>query len=175
MKLLKLTGGAGVTGNWISNSVCTLILLSWYAIAIPISQQLDTSLSNNTSANSLAQWGTVETHEFQVRGKLHQNLILNLAALGKEKSPPILIGAHYDAVPGTPGADDNATGVAALLELARTFADQPLKHPVQLVAFDMEEYGLLGSAAYSAQLRQQQQPLRLMISLEMLGLLHFYP
>lgn len=137
----------------------------------------------------LAQWGTVETHEFQVRGKTHQNLILNLAVLGKEESPPILIGAHYDAVPGTPGADDNATGVAALLELARTFADQPLKYPVQLVAFDMEEYGLLGSAAYSAKLRQQQQPLRLMISLEMLGyctstsdsqrypagLAHFYP
>ncbi len=117
----------------------------------------------------LAQWGTVETHEFQVRGKTHQNLILNLAALGKGESPPILIGAHYDAVPGTPGADDNATGVAALLELARIFADQPLKHPVQLIAFDMEEYGLLGSAAYSVQLRQQQQPLRLMISLEMLG------
>ena len=118
----------------------------------------------------LAQWGTVETHEFQVRGKTHQNLILNLpAATSSNQKPPILIGAHYDAVPGTPGADDNATGVAALLELAKTFAEQPLKHPVQLVAFDMEEYGLLGSAAYSAQLRQQQQPLRLMISLEMLG------
>lgn len=117
----------------------------------------------------LAQWGTLETHEFQVRGKTHQNLILNLPALDQGESSPILIGAHYDAVPGTPGADDNATGVAALLELAAIFAAQPLKHPVQLVAFDMEEYGLLGSAAYSAQLRQQQQPLRLMISLEMLG------
>lgn len=116
----------------------------------------------------LAQWGTVETHEFQVRGKTHQNLILNLTSLDK-RGAPILIGAHYDTVPGTPGADDNATGVAALLELARTFATKPLKYPVQLVAFDMEEYGLLGSAAYSAQLRQQQQPLRLMISLEMLG------
>jgi len=120
----------------------------------------------------LEQWGTIETHEFQVRGKTHQNLILNLpsqASEGQERMPLILIGAHYDAVPGTPGADDNATGVAALLELARTFAAKPLKHPVQLVAFDMEEYGLLGSTAYSAKLRQQQQPLRLMISLEMLG------
>lgn len=117
----------------------------------------------------LKQWGTVETHEFQVRGKTHQNLILNLPPLGEGTSSPILIGAHYDAVPGTPGADDNATGVAALLELARTFAAEPLRHPVQLVAFDMEEYGLLGSAAYAAKLRQQQQLLRLMISLEMLG------
>ncbi len=121
----------------------------------------------------LGQWGDVETHEFQVRGKTHQNLILNLPANagkrnGRQKSP-ILIGAHYDAVPGTPGADDNATGVAALLELARALADTPAKHPVQLVAFDMEEYGLLGSTQYAADLRQQQQPLRLMISLEMLG------
>lgn len=120
----------------------------------------------------LEQWGTVQIHSFQVRGKTHQNLILNLPPLGKGKqggSPPILIGAHYDAVPGTPGADDNATGVAALLELARTFAELPASYPVQMVAFDMEEYGLLGSAQYATDLKQQQQPLRLMISLEMLG------
>lgn len=118
----------------------------------------------------LEEWGTVETHEFQVRGKTHQNLILNLPPLrGRATSAPILIGAHYDAVPGTPGADDNATGVAVLLELAKAFAAKPLNYPVRLVAFDMEEYGLLGSQEYAAQLKQQQQPLRLMLSLEMLG------
>ncbi len=87
----------------------------------------------------LEQWGNVETHEFQVRGKTHQNLILNLpgAARGNPK-PPVLIGAHYDAVPGTPGADDNATGVAALLEMARAFTAEPAKYPLRLVAFDME-------------------------------------
>lgn len=120
----------------------------------------------------LQEWGNVETHEFEVGGKTFQNLILNLPPLNKgEKgeSPPILIGAHYDAVPGTLGADDNATGVAALLELARIFASQPAKYPLRLVAFDLEEYGMLGSAAYATLLRQQQQSLRLMISLEMLG------
>lgn len=117
----------------------------------------------------LSQWGNVETHEFEVGGKTYQNLILNLAADNSTKKPPILIGAHYDAVPGTPGADDNATGVAALLELARIFASQPAKYPLRLVAFDLEEYGMLGSAAYATFLRQQQQSLRLMISLEMLG------
>jgi Zn-dependent M28 family amino/carboxypeptidase len=117
----------------------------------------------------LSQWGNVETHEFEVGGKTYQNLILNLAADNSSKKLPILIGAHYDAVPGTPGADDNATGVAALLELARIFASQPAKYPLRLVAFDLEEYGMLGSAAYATFLRQQQQSLRLMISLEMLG------
>jgi len=127
----------------------------------------------------LQQWGTVETHEFQVQGKTYKNLILNLppqessqrkiANQRKRKSPPILIGAHYDAVPGSPGADDNATGVAVLLELARAFTIQPPKLTVRLVAFDMEEYGLLGSEQYAEELKQQGQPLRLMFSLEMLG------
>lgn len=120
----------------------------------------------------LSQWGNVEIDEFQVRGKIHQNLVLNLPSINnskKQKLAPILIGAHYDAVPGTPGADDNGTGVAVLLELAREFSSQPLKYPVSLIAFDMEEYGLLGSRHYAEKLQQKQQQLRLMISLEMLG------
>ncbi|MBD2777228.1 M28 family peptidase [Iningainema tapete] len=118
-----------------------------------------------------AQWGSVEIHTFIVRGKTCKNLILNLPAQNESKKEhlPILIGAHYDAVPGTPGADDNATGVAVLLELARMFAAQPTRYPLRLVAFDLEEYGLLGSTDYVATLRQEQQQLRLMMSLEMLG------
>lgn len=117
----------------------------------------------------LSQWGEVITHDFQVKGNNHQNLILNLPSVTTKNLPPILIGAHYDGVPGTPGADDNATGVAVLLELAANIADTSLKYPVQIVAFDMEEYGRLGSFAYADYLKSQQQPLRLMISLEMLG------
>ncbi|MBP5975122.1 M28 family peptidase [Brasilonema sp. CT11] len=119
-----------------------------------------------------AQWGSVEIHTFKVGSKTCQNLILNLPSqpeFQKGDLPPILIGAHYDAVPGTPGADDNATGIAVLLELARIFASVPTKYPLRLVAFDMEEYGLLGSTEYAAYLKQEQQSLRLMISLEMLG------
>ena len=118
---------------------------------------------------SLSQWGEVETHEFEFNGKTHQNLILNLDSTAGSNLPPILIGAHYDAVPGTPGADDNATGVAVLLELAAVFAKSPLKYSLQLVAFDLEEYGLLGSTAYARHLKQKGQKLRLMLSLEMLG------
>jgi len=117
---------------------------------------------------SFARWGDVETHEFQFNGKTHQNLILNLSTPNNSHSP-ILIGAHYDAVPGTLGADDNATGVAVLLEMAEVFAADPLKYPVRLVAFDLEEYGLLGSTAYAKHLKDEGQKLRLMLSLEMLG------
>ena len=115
------------------------------------------------------QYGEVEIHEFKFQDKVHQNLILNLNSTNKTKSPPILIGAHYDGVPGTPGADDNATGIAVLLELATVFAASPLKYPVRLVAFDMEEYDRAGSFAYAKYLKDKNQKLRLMLSLEMLG------
>jgi Zn-dependent M28 family amino/carboxypeptidase len=121
---------------------------------------------------NLAQWGTVEIDDFVVRGQTHHNFILNLPPLtqeGKQENLPIIIGAHYDSVPGTPGADDNATGVAVLLELAAEFASKPVKYPVQLVAYDLEESGYFGSTHHAAKYKQQQQSIRLMISLEMLG------
>lgn len=124
---------------------------------------------------TLSQWGEVEVHEFKFQGKTHQNLILNLNSASSSDFPPILIGAHYDAVLGTPGADDNATGVAVLLEMAEVFASNPLKYPVRLVAFDLEEYGLLGSTAYAKYLKDKQQKLRLMLSLEMLGYCNHAP
>jgi Zn-dependent M28 family amino/carboxypeptidase len=118
----------------------------------------------------LAQWGTVTTDAFTDRGRTHQNLILDLPGRSPQSTkPPILIGAHYDAVLGTPGADDNATGIAALLELARFFSANPARYPLRFVAFDLEEFGLQGSRHYAEALKQQGQPLRLMLSLEMLG------
>ena len=120
----------------------------------------------------LGQWGTVEIDDFAVRGRIHHNFTLDLPPSEKSSQQgllPIIIGAHYDTVPGTAGADDNATGVAVLLELARAIALQPLKYPVQLVAFDMEEAGCWGSKHHAAKYKQQQQSIRLMISLEMLG------
>ncbi len=88
--------------------------------------------------------------------------------------PLLIVGAHFDTVPGSPGADDNASAVAALLELARWLGSRlaTLAQPrarVQLVAYDLEEMGLLGSAAHSRELRRAGTVLRAMISLEMLG------
>ncbi|MBK9188615.1 MAG: M20/M25/M40 family metallo-hydrolase [Phycisphaerales bacterium] len=57
----------------------------------------------------------------------------------------LLIGAHFDAVPRSPGADDNASGAAALLEIARVLKDRPMKRTVRLVFFNLEEAGLVGA------------------------------
>jgi Zn-dependent M28 family amino/carboxypeptidase len=120
----------------------------------------------------LGKLGNVETFNFNFRGGTHYNFILNLPDINGgtvNTNTPILIGAHYDTVPGTMGADDNATGVAVLLEIAQAIAKKPARYPVQLVAFDLEEYGLVGSTEYAHYLEEKQQKIRLMVSLEMLG------
>ncbi|MFS8776435.1 M28 family peptidase [Synechococcus sp. W65.1] len=116
----------------------------------------------------LSECGPVEPFPFEANGRQHCNWILKLPG-SRPGRPPILVGAHFDAAPATPGADDNASGVAVLLELARHFAAKPAPSPLWLVAFDLEERGMVGSTAYARFLKQQRQPLRLMLSLEMLG------
>lgn len=115
------------------------------------------------------QWGNLETHEFDFEGNEHINYILNIAPANPSSNPPILLAAHYDGVPGTPGADDNATGVAVLLELMREFSENPPSVPLRFVAFDLEEYGMVGSQAYVEELKEKKENIRLMFSLEMLG------
>jgi len=62
----------------------------------------------------------------------------------------VLMGAHYDHIPGCPGADDNATGTAAVLELARVLSKASFDRTLVAACFDEEETGLLGSKAYVA-------------------------
>jgi len=116
----------------------------------------------------LGALGPVEEHRFRSGIDDGTNLILRLP--GRQNGlDPLLVAAHYDGPLHSPGADDNATGVAALLELAQRWARTPPRRPVWLVAFDQEEWGMLGSAALAADLRAAGQRLRLMVSLEMLG------
>ena len=88
--------------------------------------------------------------------------------------PLVLIGAHYDSIPDSPGADDNASAVAALVELARLIRPRldsagPWHSRLQLIAYDLEEYGMIGSYLHSRELQRSRTALRGMVSLEMLG------
>jgi Zn-dependent M28 family amino/carboxypeptidase len=93
----------------------------------------------------------------------------------EEREPGILvIGAHYDTVAGTPGADDNASGVAGLLELARLAALNPFRRTARFVAFSLEEPPVfmtsrMGSHVYAESLRDEGAEVFGMVSLEMLG------
>jgi Zn-dependent M28 family amino/carboxypeptidase len=90
-----------------------------------------------------------------------------------ERLPLVIVGAHYDSIPDSPGADDNGSAVAALIELARlirpALASGVPRARLQLVAYDLEEYGMMGSLRHSRQVKEAGLPLRGMISLEMLG------
>lgn len=94
---------------------------------------------------------------------LNGDFINVLVYAGPSPSPLTVIGAHYDARRAYPGADDNGSGVAALLELARMLKQHPPKHAVQLAFYSNEERGLVGST------RAPKDGVSAMISLEMLG------
>ncbi len=86
----------------------------------------------------------------------------------------ILIGAHYDSVFGSPGANDNGSGVAALLELSRLFQDVAPETSLRFVAFVNEEppfffWPGMGSMVYAKAAKQRGDPIRFMISLETIG------
>lgn len=100
------------------------------------------------------------------------NIIVDIQ--GVERPDEVLIiGAHYDAVTRAPGADDNGTGVAAVMEIARLMADRPTKCSIRLIFFTLEEVGLVGSTQHASAYRQVvfeevETPIG-MISLDMLG------
>jgi Peptidase family M28 len=74
------------------------------------------------------------------------NIVMELP--GRKRGKALLLAAHYDSVPAGPGASDDGSGTAALLEIARILRLQPPEHPVILLIDDGEELGLLGAEAF---------------------------
>lgn len=96
----------------------------------------------------------------------------NLVAQAEGRDPTlpvIVVGAHYDTVPHSPGADDNASGVAVLLELARMREGRPMARGVIFALFSEEEVDMRGSRFLAADLRARGVEVAGMLSLEMLG------
>ena len=81
-----------------------------------------------------------------------------------------VLGAHFDSVPGSPGADDNASGVAGMLEIARILSNVPTDFSIEFVGFALEEEGMIGSTQYVEDIsKNTQRDLIGMIALEMIG------
>lgn len=120
-----------------------------------------------------AQGYEMTSHRYAVGEVQSENL--EITVQGKAKPEEIiLIGAHYDTVPGSVGADDNASGVAALLEISRDFVRFEAERTLRFVAFVNEEApffasGQMGSMVYAKAARARGDDIRLMASLEMLG------
>ena len=107
--------------------------------------------------------------------ELHGRACHNIEVEIRGASPEIvLIGAHYDSVFGSPGANDNGSGVAAMLALARRFAQKSAQHTLRFVAFVNEEppYFLtdeMGSFVYGGRCKARGDQISAMISLETIG------
>jgi peptidase M28-like protein len=116
----------------------------------------------------------VESQRFGARGREYRNVV---ASFGPENGPRVLVGAHYDAMGlfgDNPGADDNASGTAGLLELARLLAPAHLDHRVDLVAFTLEEPPFyrstsMGSRVYADALVAAKVELCAMTCIEVIG------
>ena len=106
----------------------------------------------------------VNTREGLVTGR---NVVAHLEGVTK---PSVLLGGHYDSVVGSPGANDNASGTAVVLEIARNLSDTPLARQAWFVAFDGEEDGLQGSRAFvKAAQPQFLSGLKAMLNFDMVG------
>lgn len=149
-------------------------------------------LAGTIGSRSLASPQTLEEAALYVEGLLAEagyeverqayeapggHMVRNLIAekTGSQKPEEIiLVGAHYDTVPSTPGADDNASGVAGLAELARLLKGYDNKRTVRLVAFTCEEPPYykspwMGSRVHAREARERGEDIIAMMSLEMIG------
>jgi len=117
---------------------------------------------------------TVRTESFQFEGVEMRNVEAEQKGIDRPDEI-VVIGAHYDTVYGSPGADDNATGVAAMIEISGKLAYLTHGRTVRFVAFANEEnpgggpWELMGSYAYAQGCRQRGEKIVGMLSLEMLG------
>jgi Zn-dependent M28 family amino/carboxypeptidase len=114
----------------------------------------------------------VERRPFQFDGQTFENIVATKAGSRPER-PRVLVGAHVDSVATTPGADDNASGVAALLEAARLLTPHRLAATVELVGFNLEEQQgltyMVGSRALAREARSRGIEYAGVLVLEMVG------
>lgn len=108
---------------------------------------------------------------YDLRGRTYHNIETEIRGAHREI---VLIGAHYDSVLGSPGANDNGSGVAAILALARRFANKPSHCTLRFVAFVNEEPPYfqstqMGSFVYASRCKARGDQIRAMISVETVG------
>jgi len=114
---------------------------------------------------------SVFLQEYQVGDRTYSNVV---CSFGTRHSKRIIVGAHYDVCGDQEGADDNASGVTGLLELARMLHEKPLNYRVDLVAYTLEEppffrTELMGSYVHAQYLSDQKIDVYGMVALEMIG------
>ncbi|MGE3910289.1 MAG: M28 family metallopeptidase, partial [Chloroflexota bacterium] len=105
-----------------------------------------------------------------VDASIQESTGVNVIATRAGGPQTLVIGGHIDSVAAGPGANDNASGTAVVLELARVLAQRETQYTLKFIGFDAEEIGLVGSNYYVNQLSEQERrAIRAMINLDMVG------
>jgi Zn-dependent M28 family amino/carboxypeptidase len=114
---------------------------------------------------------TVTKAHFQALGGTYHNVIGTvLPHTGTfQSAQSLIVAAHFDTVQGSPGADDNASALAVMLQVARHVRAMKWARPIRFIAFNLEEENLLGSSAYTALLRKNREAIHGAIVLECVG------
>ena len=134
----------------------------------PFSGRRHLATVENFIEKELVSYGLrVESDYFSYRGTNFRNIVGRSSA--QHGASLIILGAHFDSVPGTPGADDNASGVAVLLEAARLLSRARLRSEVLFCAFNLEELNMIGSSYFAKKLKSAGTKVDAMVSLEMVG------
>ncbi|MBM2812260.1 MAG: peptidase [Chloroflexi bacterium] len=126
-------------------------------------------------SDTLSEMGyAVRTLPFEYGVRSGSGTSQNVEARSNSEDPSlplVIIGAHYDSVPAGPGANDNGSGTATMVEVARELAKLPVPNvAVRYVAFGAEEIGLLGSADYAQKLSSDdRRRLKVMLSIDMMA------
>jgi len=120
-----------------------------------------------------AHGDSVERQWYETQGQRTCNLVVERPGI-KRPDEIVILGAHYDTVSTTPGADDNASAVAVLIEVARLLCRTAFRRTVRFVAFTCEEpphfnIGTMGSQVYARACREQNENILGMLCLEMVG------
>lgn len=118
---------------------------------------------------------TIDNEEFELR-----NIVCKKKGIDEKL---IMVCAHYDcimeckedSVSRAPGANDNGSGVSAIIEMARVLANENLRHSIQFVFFSGEEQGLLGSKSYAKYIKENGMDLYRLVNLDMIGYPLFAP
>jgi Zn-dependent M28 family amino/carboxypeptidase len=111
--------------------------------------------------------------KYTVNGREVSNISVEIKGITQPENI-IILGAHYDTVEGCPGANDNASAIAAMLEIFRLFAPLEFKKTIRFVAFTLEEPPYfsspdMGSMVYSNLCKSRKENIEMMIALDMLG------
>ncbi len=117
---------------------------------------------------------TVTSQEYTARNHSYRNIEATLSGVPGHAHEVVILGAHYDTAEGAPGADDNASGVAGVLELARIFAQEHQPRTIRFVFFPNEEppsfpTADMGSRQYATAARARNDQIVAMLSIESIG------